>query len=208
MLRWWMGCYHRNGSVMTLKTLDHMADIYTHTHKNSHVHFLPWQRCSRAEELSFTLQYSLLFLFFIFLFSPYSVCSLVKYIYIYIYSKSRFRSDTAHICGWHQAVCQAWVCHELTDRPGSTVKISGCRPDWKSMAELLQNRGKVIQIEGMELPKGRIADMQDSYKYLDIPQANVNNKKRCMPLILRHENSSKCTQVITYQHPEKQKERG
>lgn len=75
------------------------------------------------------------------------------------------------------------------------------------MAELLQNRGKVIQIEGMELPKGRLADMQDSYN-VNIPQANVNNKKRCMPLILRHENSSKCTQVITYQDPEKQKERG
>ncbi|KAF7652639.1 hypothetical protein LDENG_00094320 [Lucifuga dentata] len=33
-------------------------------------------------------------------------------------------------------------------------------------------RGKVDRTEGVELPEGRTADIQDSYKYLGIPQAN------------------------------------
>ena len=32
----------------------------------------------------------------------------------------------------------------------------------------------MIRTEGVELPEGSIADVQDSYKYLGIPQANGN----------------------------------
>ena len=39
---------------------------------------------------------------------------------------------------------------------------------------MVSKRGKVIRTEGVELPEGSIADVQDSYKYLGIPQANGN----------------------------------
>ncbi|KAF7650746.1 hypothetical protein LDENG_00121320 [Lucifuga dentata] len=37
---------------------------------------------------------------------------------------------------------------------------------------MVTKRGKVVRTEGVELPEGRIADIQDSYKYLGIPQDN------------------------------------
>ncbi|KAF7656211.1 hypothetical protein LDENG_00045200 [Lucifuga dentata] len=37
---------------------------------------------------------------------------------------------------------------------------------------MVTKRGKVVRTEGVELPEGRITDIQDSYKYLGIPQAN------------------------------------
>ncbi|KAF7644151.1 hypothetical protein LDENG_00226810 [Lucifuga dentata] len=46
---------------------------------------------------------------------------------------------------------------------------SGCHSDWISIIEWCQKEGRT---EGVELPEGRIADIQDSYKYLGIPQAN------------------------------------
>uniref|UniRef100_A0A3B5PPD0 Reverse transcriptase domain-containing protein n=1 Tax=Xiphophorus maculatus TaxID=8083 RepID=A0A3B5PPD0_XIPMA len=39
---------------------------------------------------------------------------------------------------------------------------------------LITKRGKVIRTEGVSLPEGTIADIEDSYKYLGIPQANGN----------------------------------
>ncbi|TWW57466.1 Transforming growth factor beta receptor type 3 [Takifugu flavidus] len=38
-------------------------------------------------------------------------------------------------------------------------------------------RGKVIATDGVELPEGNITDVQDSYKYLGIPQANGNHEE-------------------------------
>lgn len=38
-------------------------------------------------------------------------------------------------------------------------------------------RGEVIQTEWVELPEGRIADIQDIYKYMGIPKANGSNDK-------------------------------
>ncbi|KAF7646703.1 hypothetical protein LDENG_00183640 [Lucifuga dentata] len=37
---------------------------------------------------------------------------------------------------------------------------------------MVAKRKKVVRTEGVELPEGRIADIQDSYKYLGIPQTN------------------------------------
>jgi len=37
---------------------------------------------------------------------------------------------------------------------------------------MISKRGKVIPTEGVELPESTMADVQDSYKYLGIPQAN------------------------------------
>jgi len=36
-------------------------------------------------------------------------------------------------------------------------------------------RGKVITAEGVELPEGTTADVQDSYKYFRIQEANGNH---------------------------------
>lgn len=36
MLGWWIGCYHSTGSVVTLKTLDHMAVTHAHAHARLH----------------------------------------------------------------------------------------------------------------------------------------------------------------------------
>ncbi|KAF7662686.1 hypothetical protein LDENG_00229650 [Lucifuga dentata] len=42
---------------------------------------------------------------------------------------------------------------------------------------MVTKRGKVVSTEGVELPEGRIIDIQDSYKYLGIPQANGNHEE-------------------------------
>ncbi|XP_055359272.1 5,10-methenyltetrahydrofolate synthetase (5-formyltetrahydrofolate cyclo-ligase) isoform X2 [Betta splendens] len=39
---------------------------------------------------------------------------------------------------------------------------------------MVTKRGKVIHTEGVSLPEGTIADIEDSYKYLGIPQVNGN----------------------------------
>ncbi|XP_037837304.1 tetraspanin-33-like [Kryptolebias marmoratus] len=39
---------------------------------------------------------------------------------------------------------------------------------------IYSKRGKVIHTERISLPEGKIADIEDSYKYLGIPQANGN----------------------------------
>lgn len=38
-------------------------------------------------------------------------------------------------------------------------------------------RGKIVQAEGIALPEGRIADIEDSYKYLGVPQPHSNHEK-------------------------------
>ncbi|XP_051920732.1 uncharacterized protein LOC127600296 isoform X1 [Hippocampus zosterae] len=43
-------------------------------------------------------------------------------------------------------------------------------------SRMVTNRGKVVRTEGVSLPEGTIADIEDSYKYLGIPQANGNLK--------------------------------
>ena len=40
--------------------------------------------------------------------------------------------------------------------------------------------GKMITTEEVELLEGNIADVQDSYKYLGIPQANGNHEEASM----------------------------
>ncbi|TWW74442.1 Rho GTPase-activating protein 26 GTPase regulator associated with focal adhesion kinase [Takifugu flavidus] len=42
---------------------------------------------------------------------------------------------------------------------------------------MISRRGKVIATDGVELPEGNITDVQDSYKYLGIPQANGNQEE-------------------------------
>ena len=42
---------------------------------------------------------------------------------------------------------------------------------------MISKRGKKIRIKSVELPKGNIAAIQDSYKYLGIPQTNGNHEK-------------------------------
>ncbi len=42
---------------------------------------------------------------------------------------------------------------------------------------MVSKRGKMIRTEGVELPEGHIADVQDSYKYLGVPQANGNHEE-------------------------------
>ena len=42
---------------------------------------------------------------------------------------------------------------------------------------MVTKRGKVVHMEGITLPEGRIADVEESYKYLGIPQANGNHEE-------------------------------
>ncbi len=42
--------------------------------------------------------------------------------------------------------------------------------------QMVSKRGKMVRTEGAELPDGSTGDVQDSYKYLGIPQANGNHK--------------------------------
>ncbi|KAL3981034.1 opioid binding protein/cell adhesion molecule-like [Sarotherodon galilaeus] len=42
---------------------------------------------------------------------------------------------------------------------------------------MVMKRGKVDRTEGITLPVGNIADIEDSYKYLGIPQANGDHKE-------------------------------
>ncbi len=42
---------------------------------------------------------------------------------------------------------------------------------------MVLKRGRVIGTEGVEPPEGSISDVQDSYKYLGIPQANENHEE-------------------------------
>ncbi|XP_039892266.1 uncharacterized protein LOC120736309 [Simochromis diagramma] len=41
-------------------------------------------------------------------------------------------------------------------------------------SQMVTKRGKVVGTKGIKLPKSNIADTEDSYKYLGIPQANGN----------------------------------
>lgn len=54
--------------------------------------------------------------------------------------------------------------------------------------QTVSKRGKMIMTKGVDLPEDNIANVQDSYKYIGIPQAN-----REKPLISRWERSSQCT---------------
>ncbi|TWW76598.1 hypothetical protein D4764_13G0012600 [Takifugu flavidus] len=42
---------------------------------------------------------------------------------------------------------------------------------------MISRRGTVITTDGVELPEGNITDVQDSYEYLGIPQANGNHEE-------------------------------
>uniref|UniRef100_A0A7N8XHF5 Reverse transcriptase domain-containing protein n=1 Tax=Mastacembelus armatus TaxID=205130 RepID=A0A7N8XHF5_9TELE len=42
---------------------------------------------------------------------------------------------------------------------------------------MITKRGRVVRTEGVELPEGSIADVEGSYKYLGIPQANGNQEE-------------------------------
>ncbi len=46
---------------------------------------------------------------------------------------------------------------------------------------MVSKRGKMIRTEGVDLPEGNIGDIQDSYKYLGIPQANGNHEEARQP---------------------------
>ncbi|TWW61002.1 hypothetical protein D4764_05G0010920 [Takifugu flavidus] len=50
---------------------------------------------------------------------------------------------------------------------------------------MVSRRGKVIATDGVDLPEGNITDMQDSYKYLGIPQASGN-----------HEEAARCPEFL------------
>ncbi|WP_175564860.1 hypothetical protein, partial [Escherichia coli] len=43
--------------------------------------------------------------------------------------------------------------------------------------QMITKRGRVVRTEGVELPEGSIADVEGSYKYLGIPQANGNQEE-------------------------------
>ena len=59
MLRWWMTCYHSSGSVVTLKTLDHMAVTHTYTHTHTHTHTHGFYPDTAAVELELELIFHL-----------------------------------------------------------------------------------------------------------------------------------------------------
>ena len=40
---------------------------------------------------------------------------------------------------------------------------------------MISKRGKMVTTEGLELPEGNKANVQDSYTYLRIPQINMNH---------------------------------
>ncbi|KAF7648095.1 hypothetical protein LDENG_00161940 [Lucifuga dentata] len=42
---------------------------------------------------------------------------------------------------------------------------------------MVAKRGKMVRTEEVELPDGRITDIQDNYNYLGIPQANGNHEE-------------------------------
>ena len=44
-------------------------------------------------------------------------------------------------------------------------------------SRMVTKRGKVVRTEGIELPEGNIADIEDSYKYVEIPLANGNHEE-------------------------------
>ena len=48
--------------------------------------------------------------------------------------------------------------------------------------QMVSWRGRTIRTEGVELPEGNIVDVQDSYKYLEIPQANGNHEETAQRL--------------------------
>jgi len=48
---------------------------------------------------------------------------------------------------------------------------------------MISKRSKVITTEGVELPEGTIVDVQDSYKYLEIPKANGNYMEAARKLV-------------------------
>ncbi|TWW65015.1 hypothetical protein D4764_22G0006620 [Takifugu flavidus] len=53
---------------------------------------------------------------------------------------------------------------------GMSFGLDKCGP-------MVSRRGKVIATDGVDLPEGNITDLQDSYKYLGIPQANGNHEE-------------------------------
>lgn len=42
---------------------------------------------------------------------------------------------------------------------------------------MVSKRGKMTKTKGVELPEGNIPDVQDSYMYFGIPQANGNHEE-------------------------------
>ncbi|KAJ0069080.1 hypothetical protein NL108_017350 [Boleophthalmus pectinirostris] len=45
-------------------------------------------------------------------------------------------------------------------------------------SRMVTKRGKVEHTEGVSLPEGTIADVEDSYKYLGVPQASGSSKRQ------------------------------
>lgn len=58
---------------------------------------------------------------------------------------------------------------------------------------MISNRGKIIRAAGAELPEGNIADVEDSYKYLGVAQANWN-----------HEEGNRKSAITKYLHKVRQ----
>lgn len=42
---------------------------------------------------------------------------------------------------------------------------------------MVMKRKKVVRTEGIEIPEGNTEDLKESYKYLQVPQENVNHKE-------------------------------
>ncbi|TWW74438.1 hypothetical protein D4764_14G0004410 [Takifugu flavidus] len=64
-------------------------------------------------------------------------------------------------------------------RSGTTVSHLLYMDDIKLYAKrrMISRRGKVVATDEVDLPEGNITDVQDSYKYLGIPQANGNHEE-------------------------------
>lgn len=57
-----------------------------------------------------------------------------------------------------------------SDDIGTSFGLNRC-------GQMVSKRGKMIRTEGVELPESSIADVQDSYKYLGVLQANGNHEE-------------------------------
>ncbi|XP_076610522.1 uncharacterized protein LOC143335176 [Chaetodon auriga] len=80
---------------------------------------------------------------------------------------------------WMTSSCMSRVSVTLTPSltsPGHTAMTSGPF-GLDKCGRMVCRRGKIITTEGVELPEGNIADVQDSYKYLGIPQTNGNHEE-------------------------------
>ena len=59
---------------------------------------------------------------------------------------------------------------------------------------MISNRGNMIKTKGVDLPESHIANVQDSYNYLGVPQANRN-----------HEETARKSATAKYLHRVRQK---